>query len=341
LEKRAEVKNWKRTELEKARDCAAQRARCRDRVNIHHLELFYYVARHGGISEAVRRMPYGIQQPAVSAQLLQLEGTLGVSLFQRRPFCLTPAGDKLYRFIQPFFENLTNVAEEIRGGAAEVVRIGASDVILRDHLPELIQRLRAQFPSTKLILRSGYQPDLMDWMQKQELEVALTLLEKKLPAGLRSEAMFRVPLVLLVSRKRRISSVDELWAQRRIREPLLCLPPSELICRYFQDGLRGRSIEWTPTIELSSLELIATYVENDYGFGLAVALPGRKFSRRIKVLELPGFPLVDFGLVWRGEPSAFLKAFITESQRRAHMLSVHSKSYAARSDMSRVTCPGS
>ena len=32
-------------------------------MNIHHLELFYYVARHGGISEAVRKMPYGIQHP--------------------------------------------------------------------------------------------------------------------------------------------------------------------------------------------------------------------------------------------------------------------------------------
>ena len=38
------------------------------RMNIHHLELFYYVARHGGISEAVRNMPYGIQQPAISGQ---------------------------------------------------------------------------------------------------------------------------------------------------------------------------------------------------------------------------------------------------------------------------------
>ena len=35
-------------------------------MNIHHLELFYYVARHKGIAGAVRNMPYGIQQPAVT-----------------------------------------------------------------------------------------------------------------------------------------------------------------------------------------------------------------------------------------------------------------------------------
>ena len=48
-------------------------------MNIHHLELFYFVARHGGISEAVRNIPYGIQQPAVSGQVGQLEEYLGVT----------------------------------------------------------------------------------------------------------------------------------------------------------------------------------------------------------------------------------------------------------------------
>ena len=85
-------------------------------MNIHHLELFYYVARHGGITEAVRNIPYGIQQPAVSGQVAQLEEYLGVTLFQRRPFAVTPAGRKLYQFIEPFFAHLDRVAGELQGG---------------------------------------------------------------------------------------------------------------------------------------------------------------------------------------------------------------------------------
>jgi len=62
-------------------------------LNVHHLELFYYVARHRGITEAVRKMPWGIQQPAVSGQIKQLEESLGdTKLIHRRPFALTPAG---------------------------------------------------------------------------------------------------------------------------------------------------------------------------------------------------------------------------------------------------------
>lgn len=287
-------------------------------MNIHHLELFYYVARHGGIADAVRNMPYGIQQPAVSAQILQLEDSLGVSLFQRRPFCLTPAGDKLYRFIQPFFQNVETVAEEIRGGAVDFVRIGASDIILRDHLPDIIQRIRQQFPSTRLILRSGYQPDLIQWLQKQELDLALTLLDKNVPSGFQTMPIIRLPLVLLVNRKSKLKNLEELWSQKRINEPLLCLPPNEMICRTFQEGLRSRGVEWKPSMELSSLELIEAYVENEYGFGVALELPERKFSRRVRVLPLDGFPQADFGLIWKGKPTPFLTAVIHEAQRRAH-----------------------
>lgn len=287
-------------------------------MNIHHLELFYYVARHGGIADAVRNMPYGIQQPAVSAQILQLEDSLGVSLFQRRPFCLTPAGDKLYRFIQPFFQNVETVAEEIRGGAVDFVRIGASDIILRDHLPEIIQRIRQQFPSTRLILRSGYQPDLIQWLQKQELDLALTLLDKNIPSGFQTIPIIRLPLVLLVNRKSKLKNLEELWSQKRITEPLLCLPPNEMICRTFQEGLRSRGVEWKPSMELSSLELIEAYVENEYGFGVGLDLPERKFSRRVRVLPLDGFPHADFGLIWKGKPTPFVTAVIQEAQRRAH-----------------------
>src|SRR5437764_12997559 len=115
-------------------------------MNIHHLELFYYVARHGGISEAVRDIPYGSPQPAMSGQVIQLEEFLGVTLFQRRPFALTSAGEELYQFIKPFFENLNPMADKLRGGISQQIRIGASEVVLRDYLPPVLAAVRKQFP---------------------------------------------------------------------------------------------------------------------------------------------------------------------------------------------------
>src|ERR1700720_3145656 len=129
-------------------------------MNIHHLELFYYVARHGGISEAVRNIPYGIQQPAVSGQVAQLEEFLGVTLFQRRPFALTQEGEKLYEFITPFFTGLEKIASELQGGQARHIRIGASTIVLREHLPEIFQGVRKKFPGLKMSLREGFSAQL-------------------------------------------------------------------------------------------------------------------------------------------------------------------------------------
>ena len=87
-------------------------------MNVHHLELFYYVAKYQGITQAVRKMPYGIQQPAVSGQILQLEKNLGLRLFHRRPFALTAAGEELYAFSKPFFSQLDQIAGRLRGHPA-------------------------------------------------------------------------------------------------------------------------------------------------------------------------------------------------------------------------------
>ena len=66
-------------------------------VNLHYLELFYHLACHRGISEAARKMPYGIQQSALSRQLIQLEEQIGTRLFERSTFRLSPAGERLLR----------------------------------------------------------------------------------------------------------------------------------------------------------------------------------------------------------------------------------------------------
>ena len=295
-------------------------------MNVHHLELFYYVARHGGISEAVRNIPYGIQQPAVSAQILQLEDSLGLTLFQRRPFSLTPAGEKLYRFIEPFFQNIETVGEELRGGATQQIRIGASQIMLRDHLPDVVRSVRKQFPHLKLTLREAYQPQLEGWLQKQEIDLAFTVLENRPPPGINSAPLLKLSMILMVNKNSRLKSAAELWKRDRIEEPLLCLPPNEAISKNFQQELNRRGIDWFPSTEVSSLELIQTYVMNDEGIGLSVAVPQAKFPPQIRVLPLDDFPPITFGMLWQGKLTPLTQAFFNVVKERVEALVAGNKS---------------
>ena len=291
-------------------------------MNIHHLELFYYVARHGGITEAVRNIPYGIQQPAVSGQVSQLEEFLGVALFQRRPFSLTPAGEKLYKFIQPFFSNLEAVAMELQGGEARLIRVGASTIVLRDHLPEFFRNMRKRYPSLKIALREGHQAELESFLLKEELDLAITLIEKKSGPGIQSEALLELPLTLLVEKSSRLSSAEQLWKQDRITEPLICLPDSEAICRHFRRGLARLGADWFPSVEVSSINLIETYVAAGLGIGLSVLIPKTELGPNLRAIPLSqtDFPPVVVGALWRGKASALTQAVLGEARARAKKL---------------------
>jgi DNA-binding transcriptional LysR family regulator len=292
-------------------------------MNIHHLELFYYVARHGGISEAVRNIPYGIQQPAVSGQVAQLEEYLGVTLFQRRPFLLTPPGEKLYKFIQPFFANLDQVAGELQGGQPHQIRVGASTIVLRDHLPEFFRTIRAKYPQLKIALHEGSQAELEGMLQREELDLAVTLIEKKSAPGIRSVALLELSLALLVESDSSITSAELLWRQDRIAHPLISMPQAEMICKHFQQGLRRLGVDWFAGIEVSSIDLVETYVAGGFGIGLSVLVPKSKLNPGIRALVLPKseFPPVIVGALWRGKPSPLLQAFLDELRLRAKRLS--------------------
>ncbi len=289
-------------------------------MNIHHLELFYYVARHGGISAAVRHMPYGIQQPAVSGQILQLEDEVGAKLFERSPFKLTPAGGKLFDYVRPFFEQLKPLAAQLRQPADSQLRIGASELLLRDHLPAVVQALKQQQPDLRLALRAGTQVELEAWVRAREIDLAVIPLLDRLRPPLQGLRLLRLPLVLQVPKKSGIKSAAGLWAQKKRTEPLICLAPTEVLPRLFRAGLKSYRVTWPVTIEASSMELITRYVALGDGVGVNVAVPEVIRHPQVRVLPLEGFPLIELAAVWSGPPAGPLRAVLAELQAHAARL---------------------
>jgi DNA-binding transcriptional LysR family regulator len=196
-------------------------------MNIHHLELFYFVAKHGGIAAAVRNIPYGIQQPAVSGQIAKLEESLGTKLFRRRPFALSPAGLELFEFIQPFFDNIDIVAEKLRQDSSPQLRIAAPSIVLHDYVPVLLQKLRTKFPAFRLYLYETARADAERLLLAREVDLAITLVEKKSRAGIEVQPLLELPLILLVHKKSRIARAEDLWKRDKIEETLISFPRTD------------------------------------------------------------------------------------------------------------------
>lgn len=281
-------------------------------MNVHFLELFYYVATHGGISAAVRQIPYGIQQPAVSTQIGKLERELGVKLFERTPFRLTPAGEQLYAHVAPFFARLPALTAQLRAAEATELRIGGAELILRDHLPRILSQVRKQFPRLRYSLRTlGHQAEATTWLRKGEVDVMFLPLDRRAAAKMNQLPMARLPLVLQVHPRTRYNSAADLLYQKRVSLPLICLPEASTVAQTFQKELKRRGIHWPQTIEASSLDLVRRYVANGDGVGLNVQIERGKNKKDVRELPLDDFPPITMGALWHGELKPAARATIT------------------------------
>jgi DNA-binding transcriptional LysR family regulator len=283
-------------------------------MNVHHLELFYYVAKYGGISQAVRNIPYGIQQPAVSHQIRLLEEDLGQILFHRRPFELTPAGKELFEFIRGFFDQLESVGAKLRGGPTHLLRIGASSIVLKDYLPEILQKLQKNRPRMRFILNDLIQPKIEELMEKQEIDLGISVLEPNGGERIKQLKLLELPMGLLVPKSSKIRSVEDLLLRDVIEEPLISLPKEELLSRLFQQELRKREIDWPVEIEANALEVVEAYVLNGFGVGVSVDVPGKKLNPSLRFLKLSDFPRIDIGIFWKGKLSAIGEELIQEAK---------------------------
>lgn len=290
-------------------------------VNTHQLELFYYVARHGGISQACRKIPYGIGQPAISTQMRELEQTSGFQYFKRWPFELTPQGLVVYEILRPLFEKIPAVIAAQRGPESRRVTIASSPLVCRDYLPAIIKAVLRRFPDANFHFLEGQQPQIEDWLASREADLAITVRDGPLPEGCRHRPLLEMPLVLLAPATLKARSAADLWRGGTLRHRLLTPPPQDFITRALLALLARRSITVKNTMSLNSIELIETYVKDGFGVGVSAVIPGRSFPEGVRAFALPGFRKLKVGALWHGTLNLVGRALLEEVAARVAQLS--------------------
>jgi DNA-binding transcriptional LysR family regulator len=262
-------------------------------------------------------MPYGIQQPAISGQLSQLEKTLGIRLFHRRPFGLTSAGETLFGEIERFFAGLSELPHQLRGHVTQRLRLAAPATILRDYLPGIFVGYKRRYRDFHLTLHDANQAIAEELLRKREIDVAITGLEGRPVAPISSRVLLRLPLVLLVPAPAKFRSLNEIFRSGTPSESLISLPPNEVISKHFQSGLRQLGLSWPASIEVSSLELIDLYTSLGFGVGLSIAMPKQRRKPKLRALPLRNFSPLSIAALWIGEPSGPSATFLNDIQKLA------------------------
>jgi DNA-binding transcriptional LysR family regulator len=296
-------------------------------MNVHHLELFYYVAKYEGITSAVRKMPYGIQQPAVSGQLLQLEKSLKVKLFNRRPFSLTTAGDELYDHVYPFFSRLGDVEEKLKGEESKHLRIAASSSVLRHHLPELLADLRKEIPDLRLTLKDVEPSNAYHVLVNQQADLAVSVINARPGDGLKEVELMRLPLILLLPEDHKANHLDDLLVEGDplVAIPLVGLPKNETVTQLFQEGVDAENLNWPVAVEVDALSGVSHFVRCGFGAGIAVEIPGIAVPHGLKAIPLDGFSPLVIGVVYQGSLKPLAQQFLDAAVARAQVLIAEKK----------------
>jgi DNA-binding transcriptional LysR family regulator len=143
---------------------------------LHLLRQFAAVAEQRGFSRAAEALH--ISQPAVSKGVRELEEQVGTPLLERGRggVRLTEAGEVLAAHARDMFA-IERAAEAelraVRGLERGSLRIGASTTIATYHLPPVLAAFHAGHPRLDLRLTSANTHDILDLLQRRDIDVAL------------------------------------------------------------------------------------------------------------------------------------------------------------------------
>jgi len=176
-----------------------------ERIKFRHLQCFLAVAQHGSLQKAAEVL--AITQPAVSKTLKELEGLLGVRLFDRgrRGAVPTREGEAFLRHagasVSALREAVASVGQTRRQGNA-VIAIGVLPTVAPWLMPQLLLRQDvAAEPDTHTSLRieTGSNPELLARLRQRELDLVIgRFAEPVHMVGLTFEHLYADPLVLAV-----------------------------------------------------------------------------------------------------------------------------------------------
>ncbi len=146
-----------------------------ERINFHHLHYFWAVAKDGNLTRTAKRLR--VAQSALSAQIRQLEDSLGEALFTRegRRLVLTEAGRIALEYAEDIFATGQELRSTLQQGRRreQVLRVGAVATLSRNFQESFIRPLLSQ-PDLRLQLHSGSLDDLLLRLSTHALDLVLS-----------------------------------------------------------------------------------------------------------------------------------------------------------------------
>jgi LysR family transcriptional activator of glutamate synthase operon len=211
-------------------------------VELRQLVYFEAVARHASFTRAAEALH--IAQPAVSAQVRQLERELGTPLLERttRRVALTHAGDLFLAHARSVLAELDNARTELNELSAVLrgrLRLGVTPVLGPVNLPSALAVFHRNYPEVALSLRSGLIADLLHHLDRGVIDMIIGPIHDELPARFITHRLAPERLVMITPPGTRKPARTSTLAVFRDEE-FVCLPEGSVPSRQPSQHSRPR-----------------------------------------------------------------------------------------------------
>lgn len=292
-------------------------------MDFDQLRMFMEVARLGNFSRAAEKVLRS--QPAVSAQIRQLEEEYGKKLFDRtsKRVRLTPAGEVLLEYARRLTdlraESLQSISN-LNGVPTGTLHIGANEATFLYVLPKVFAKYHQMYPQVRISVYRSFTPKVSQKIEDGAVDLGVLTTPVKSPS-LEVVPIFRDQIQLMVGPASPLFNRRSVTLKEFAQQPLI-VPRSGSIRKIMEKHLRPFREDLNITMELTSVVMIKRFVTAGFGVSLICPSFARDNIRRgeVKMLRVEGLELFrELALVYRRDRSLPLAALAFVEAARAEL----------------------
>jgi DNA-binding transcriptional LysR family regulator len=248
-------------------------------------------------------------QPAISAQVRQLEQELNSTLFERlgTKIALTTAG----KILADYAEQILDLRRRAQDAINELERVPRGELVIAANeatciyvLPQVFSEYKKQFPNVQLLVDRSYGARVVEAVLDNLADFGITQLpvqEKKLQV-----AKIHSDEIKLLAPGRHPIADNKFVLPRDLVPHLLLMPKSGTTRARLNAWLEPVETQLQISMELDSTEMIKRFVMAGLGFSFLAASHCREevASGRLSIVSLGPEPMIRrVGLIYRKDKS--------------------------------------
>lgn len=265
-----------------------------NRLTFRQLQIFQAVYRLRSYSKAAESI--GLTQPAVSAQIKQLEQILGQSLFEYtgRFLHVTVAGESVARAINQIFDQLNRLEmqlSDLSGSLRGELRINMVSS-MQYVMPWLISRFTKLHPDIQVRLHVVNRDKAIESLKQQQSDLAVLSMIRS-EKDLSFLPFLANQLIAVVAAHHPLAKHDELSPEQLLAEPLLIRELGSGTRKVVDEYYTQVRVTPFKLLELGSLEAIKSGLEELMGVSILPWVSVRKELQQgsLKSPMVRGLPL--------------------------------------------------